>query len=55
MSKGLLDPSISAFTINDLAAATYVPYNVDGSVNYAGVDAHCKDLADNKVMTAFSA
>jgi hypothetical protein len=56
MSSGpIADASIAAFTINDLAAATYVPYNADGSVNYGGVDAHCKDLADNGVMTAFSA
>jgi hypothetical protein len=46
---------IHSFTVDDLAAATFVPYNDDGSVNFAGVDGHCKDLADHKVLTAFSA
>lgn len=40
--------------IHDLAAATFNPYNEDGSVNYAGVDAHAKDLARHGVMFAFS-
>jgi N-acetylneuraminate lyase len=40
--------------VHDLAAATFVPFNDDGSVNLAGVDAHAKDLADHGVMFAFS-
>jgi len=50
-----LAPEIAAFAIHDLAAATFVPYNADGSVNYDGVDAHCRDLARHEVNTAFSA
>jgi N-acetylneuraminate lyase len=48
-----MDPEIQKFVIHDLAAATFVPYNEDGSVNYGGVDAHCKDLAVHGVMFAF--
>jgi len=48
-----MDPEIRKFVIHDLAAATFVPYNEDGSVNYAGVDAHCKDLAVHGVPFAF--
>jgi hypothetical protein len=40
--------------IDDLAAATFTPYNADGSVNYAGVDAHAADLAKHGVPYAFS-
>ncbi len=36
-------------------AATFVPYNEDLTVNYAGVDAHCRDLAVHGVPFAFSA
>ena len=46
---------IHSFKIDGLAAATFTPYNSDGSVNYAGVDAHCKDLASHGVRFAFSA
>ena len=49
-----MDPEIAKFKIHDLAAATFVPYNEDGSVNYAGVDAHCRDLAVHGVLVAFS-
>ena len=48
-------PSIESFKIDGLAAATFTPYNADGSVNYDGVDAHCRDLARHEVNTAFSA
>ena len=48
-----MDPAIQAFVVHDLAAATFVPYHADGSVNYAGVAAHCRDLAVHGVTTAF--
>ncbi len=32
-----------------------MPYNEDLTVNYAGVDAHCRDLAVHGVPFAFSA
>ena len=40
--------------MDDLAAATFVPYHDDGAVNYAGVDAHARDLAAHGVLIAFS-
>ena len=42
------------FRVDDLAAATFVPYHDDGAVNYAGVDAHARDLAAHGVLIAFS-
>ena len=48
-----MDPVIQQFVVDDLAAATFVPYNEDFTVNYAGVDAHCRDLAVHGVLTAF--
>jgi hypothetical protein len=48
-------PSIESFKIDGLAAATFTPYKADGSVDYAGVDAHCADLAAHGVRFAFSA
>ena len=48
-----MDPEIKKFVVHDLAAATFVPYNADGTVNYAGVDAHCRDLAVHGVPVAF--
>ena len=47
-------PSIESFKIDGLAAATFTPYKADGSVDYAGVDAHCADLAAHGVRFAFS-
>ena len=47
--------SIESFKIDGFAAATFTPYNVDGSVDYAGVAAHCADLAKHGVRFAFSA
>jgi hypothetical protein len=48
-------PSIESFKIDGLAAATFTPYKADGSVDYAGVDTHCADLAAHGVRFAFSA
>ena len=48
-----MDPTIQKFVVHELAAATFVPYNADGSVNYAGVDAHARDLAVHGVLVAF--
>ena len=47
-------PAIESFKIDGLAAATFTPYKADGSVDYAGVDAHCADLAAHGVRFAFS-
>ena len=47
-------PSVAAFSVTDLNAATFVAYKADGSVDYEGVDAHCADLAKHKVPFAFS-
>ncbi len=48
-----MDPEIKKFVVHELAAATFVPYNADGSVCYAGVDGHCRDLAVHGVLVAF--
>jgi hypothetical protein len=48
-----MDPEIKKFVVHELAAATFVPYHADGSVNYAGVDAHARDLAVHGVLVAF--
>jgi dihydrodipicolinate synthase/N-acetylneuraminate lyase len=48
-----MDPRVAAFSVTGLAAATFTPYNEDGSVAPQLVDAHCADLAKNKVSAAF--
>lgn len=50
-----MSSSIQSFKVDGLAAATFTPYKADGSVDYDGVDAHCKDLAAHGVRFAFSA
>jgi hypothetical protein len=40
--------------IDDLAAATFTPYNEDGSVAYDLIEAHAADLYKHGVPYAFS-
>lgn len=49
-----MDPAVASFTVKGLAAATFTPYHEDGSIAPELVDAHCADLAKNKVSAAFS-
>ena len=49
-----MDPTVASFTVKGLAAATFTPYHEDGSIAPELVDAHCADLAKNKVSAAFS-
>jgi len=53
MSAGAMDPAIAAFKIDDLAAATFTPYDASGAVDVSLVDAHCADLAAHRVRFAF--
>ena len=55
LSISIMASSIESFKIDGFAAATFTPYNDDGSVDYAGVAAHCADLAKHGVRFAFSA
>lgn len=48
-----MDPEIAKFVVDDLAAATFTPYNEDGSVNYSLIDGHARDLAKHGVKFAF--
>ena len=49
-----IDLAVPELKIDGLAAATFTPYKADGSVDSAGVDAHCADLAAHGVRFAFS-
>jgi N-acetylneuraminate lyase len=48
-----MDPRVAAFSVTGLAAATFTPYNEDGSIAPELVEAHCADLAKHKVSAAF--